>query len=344
MAEQQIIIRKSEDHDDHDHHGGAWKVAYADFMTAMMAFFLLLWIVSAADEKKLKGLAEFFTPTETSKLMGGEGFLEGQVFGPDGIFRGVEGESYQINPPSLGRELPVAPPDEFLGEMEPMRVADDAFVASSDGVYLTELAAMVAHASMVEAAHETNSVQPDLPEFVEERSEKLDAVEAAIDAAIAQNAALVEFQVSLRVEQTPEGLLVQILDQEAAPMFDLGSTQIGDATRDLLQVVGQAVADLPYPMIITGHTDAVPFTTRTNYGNWELSADRANAARRVLVAAGVSNDRIARVSGVADTMPLNRENPTAPENRRLTMLLIYPDQPVEGMRPDSADLGAIRPR
>lgn len=329
MAEQQIIIRKSEDHDDHDHHGGAWKVAYADFMTAMMAFFLLLWIVSAADEKKLKGLAEFFTPTETSSLMGGEGFLEGQVFGPDGIFRGVEGESYQINPPSPGREIPVAPPDEFLGEMDPVRVGDDSFLFASDGVYLTELAAMTANSGERNELSEALPEQADSSGSVEERSEKLEAVEAAIDAAVTQNSALDEYQVSLRVEQTPEGLLVQILDQDAAPMFELGSARIGGATRDLLQVVGQAVADLPYPMIITGHTDAVPFATRTNYGNWELSADRANAARRVLVAAGVSDNRIARVSGVADTMPLNSENPTAPENRRLTILLIYPDQPDE---------------
>lgn len=337
MAEQQIIIRKSEDHDDHDHHGGAWKVAYADFMTAMMAFFLLLWIVSAADEKKLKGLAEFFTPTETSSLMGGEGFLEGQVFGPDGIFRGVEGESYQDNPPSLGREIPVAPPDEFLGEMEPVRLADDAFLFASDNVYLTELAAMTGDSGENDEVFASVSEQADPAEFTEERSEKLEAVEAAIDAAVAQNSALDEFQVSLRVEQTPEGLLVQILDQDAAPMFELGSARIGGATRDLLQVVGQAVADLPYPMIITGHTDAVPFATRTNYGNWELSADRANAARRVLVAAGVSDNRVARVSGVADTMPLNREDPTAPENRRLTILLIYPDQLVDGIWTDAAD-------
>lgn len=113
-------------------------------------------------------------------------------------------------------------------------------------------------------------------------------------------------------------------------MFASGSAKIDAATRELVQIIGLAVADLVYPLAISGHTDAVPFTTRSDYGNWELSADRANATRRTLLEAGVGPERISRVSGLADTMPLNAASPNAAENRRITMLLIYPD-PLLGM-------------
>ena len=108
-------------------------------------------------------------------------------------------------------------------------------------------------------------------------------------------------------------------------MFASGSARIDAATGELVKIIGLAVADLPYPLAITGHTDSVPFTGRSDYGNWELSADRANATRRALLAAGVDEARVSRVSGLADTMPLNLTSPDAPENRRITMLLIYPD-------------------
>ncbi|MCA1777766.1 MAG: OmpA family protein [Loktanella sp.] len=157
------------------------------------------------------------------------------------------------------------------------------------------------------------------------RAEKLDGVAKEIESAVAVNAALVELDFNLRVDTTPDGLLVQILDQEERPMFALGSARIDGAIQDLLNIIGMSVADLPYPLVITGHTDAVPFATRANYGNWELSADRANAARRALVSTGVAPERIARVSGVADTVPRNTEVPTAAENRRLTILLHYPE-------------------
>lgn len=330
MADQQIIIKKSDDHEDHDHHGGGWKVAYADFMTAMMAFFLLLWIISAADEKKKQGLAEFFTPTETSKLMGGEGFLDGQVFGPDGVYSGIDGDNFQIQPPSFGREDPVSPPDDRPRDPEPRVVVEYAFVSATEVIDGRDTAAA---ASLLDDAGE-NEVLLDL---LEARVEKLDAVAEDIAQVVNANAGLLVLELNLRVDRTEEGLLVQILDQEARPMFASGSARVGGATRDLLRAIGQAVSDLPYPIVITGHTDAVPFANRVEYGNWELSADRANAARRALIAAGVAPARILRVSGVADTMPLNSEVPTAPENRRLTMLLSYPNPTVA----DAMQLDAI---
>jgi len=327
MAEQQIIIKKSDDDHDHDHHNGGWKVAYADFMTAMMAFFLLLWIISAADEKQLQGLAEHFTPTEANNLRGGEGFLRGQVFGPDGVYSGLEGDSFQINPPSFGQEEPRSPTDEGAREGDP-RVVVEYIVASSQD-YMAE------QDQLTPASHLAydDENDPAWLALLADRTEKLDGVAEDISEAVEANAALVELDYDLRVDRTQDGLLVQILDQEGRPMFASGSARISDTTRELLRVIGLAVADLPYPIMITGHTDAVPFTNDVNYGNWELSADRANAARRALVSAGVAAERIVRVSGVAYTKPLNAAVPTAPENRRLTVLLSYPNPAVAGASP-----------
>lgn len=318
MAEQQIIIRKSEDHDDHDHHGGGWKVAYADFMTAMMAFFLMLWIISAADEQKLQGLAEFFTPAE-STIMGGQGFLDGQVFGPEGVFSGIEGDSFQVQPPSFGRDAPISPPDDSPRELEPRVVVEYAENPQRDAWDVFEAAGAAS------AEDKENVVDPALLAEREVRAARLDEVADEIQAAVAANLALVELESNLRIDRTPDGLLVQIVDQENRPMFASGSAKIDAATRELVQIIGLAVADLVYPLAISGHTDAVPFTTRSDYGNWELSADRANATRRTLLEAGVGPERISRVSGLADTMPLNAASPNAAENRRITMLLIYPD-------------------
>jgi chemotaxis protein MotB len=336
MAEQQIIIKKSDDHDDHDHHGGAWKVAYADFMTAMMAFFLMLWIISAADEEKLQGLAEYFTPAEAADIMGGQGFLDGQVFGPDGVFAGVDGQNFQIQPPSFGREEPVSPPSDAPRDSEPRVVVEYADGPAPDRV--DDLDPM----SVLSPAGEEQEVDPALLAERAAREARLDEVTQEIEAAVATNLALVEMESNLRIDRTPDGLLIQILDQENRPMFASGSARIDAATRALVQIIGLAVADLVYPLAITGHTDSVPFTGRAEYGNWELSADRANATRRELLNAGVAERRISRVSGLADTMPLNATAPDAPENRRITMLLIYPDPVVAGDMSDGAAGAANR--
>ncbi len=320
MAEQQlIIIKKSDDHDDHDHHGGGWKVAYADFMTAMMAFFLLLWIISAADEKKLKGLAEFFTPTDKTEILGGEGFLDGQVFGPDGVYSGVDGQSFQIQPPSFGSEPPVSPKGEGGPDQSPRVVVEYIERAVDDVDNLFAAAARTA------GLDETEQADADLLAERELRDARLDEVAQEIETAVATNLALVELESNLRIDKTPDGLLIQILDQENRPMFASGSAKIDAATRSLVQIIALAVRDLAYPLAVTGHTDSVPFNRRSDYGNWELSADRANATRRALLEAGVGAARISRVSGMADTMPPNATSPAAPENRRITMLLIYPD-------------------
>lgn len=110
-------------------------------------------------------------------------------------------------------------------------------------------------------------------------------------------------------------------------MFDTGSARISDRTRALLRVIAEALLDMPNALTISGHTDSVPYSRAGSYSNWELSADRANATRRVLLDTGISPARITRISGLADTQPLDAENPAAPENRRISVTVNFPQTP-----------------
>ena len=129
---------------------------------------------------------------------------------------------------------------------------------------------------------------------------------------------------NLLFERTADGLEIQIVDKNSTSMFATGSARIEERTRDLLRIVAEAIVDLPNEISISGHTDSVPYTRAGTYSNWELSADRANATRRVLVDTGVNSTRITRISGLADTVPLDPEDPMAPENRRISVTLQYP--------------------
>ncbi|MWD28457.1 OmpA family protein [Aquicoccus sp. SCR17] len=308
-----IIIKRVEEDGGGDHHGGGWKVAYADFMTAMMAFFLLLWILAASDEEKLRGLADYFTPSLSEAGGRGDGMLDGEVLGPEGVMSGTDGPQSEVQLPSFGQENPLSVFDSRLREDSPPAVVEyePAMEAAPGETPANDARAPAKNAAMAAAQ--------------EAREAELDAVEHQIAEAVAGRPELSDLLGHLRFDRTAEGLKVQILDHDGRSMFELGSAQIGDSTRDVLRIVGTAIADLPYPVEITGHTDSLPFTRRAGYSNWELSADRANATRRVLVDTGVSPARIARISGLADTAPLLPDQPEAAENRRIGILVHYPD-------------------
>lgn len=323
MEEKPIIIKKVEDDGHHGHHGGAWKVAYADFMTAMMAFFLMLWILAASDEEKLRGLADYFTPSLSGAGGRGEGLLDGQVLGPDGVLTGTDGPKSEVQLPSFGEENPLAVFDSRLRDQTEPEVVVEYEPAPQDS------AAPAESAPTLPASLE----QLEIEQQRKERETQLGALEDEIGQTIAARPDLKDFAGNLRFDRTPEGLRVQIVDQQGRSMFASGSARIEEKTRELIRIIGEAIADLPHPVVISGHTDAVPFSRRTGYGNWELSADRANATRRVMVASGVSPSRVARISGLADTKPLNAGNPEAPENRRISVLLEYPDPGLQAAQP-----------
>lgn len=331
MAEKPVIIKRVES-DDHDaHHGGSWKVAYADFMTAMMAFFLLLWIVSAADADKLKGLAEYFTPVMAQSNGGGPELLDGQIVSNDQLRVGGVPSSEEMPPiPAFGQENPLMVFDSRLRY-------DDATAAGGPGDSTGEASAEGPAAEGRETApgagetgtqsasaegmdDEAIAVTPT-PE--EERAAEFEALQAQISEQLRASGLPEEFLGNIRFSQSADGVDVHIVDQPGRSMFASGSARISAETRMLIESVSAVLTELPNKILISGHTDAVPFTTE-GYDNWDLSAERANATRRVLLAGGVQPARIARVAGLADTVPLLPEAPDSPENRRVSIKLLYP--------------------
>jgi chemotaxis protein MotB len=325
-----VVINKVEDDGEHGHHGGAWKVAYADFMTAMMAFFLLMWIIAASDEAQLKGLADYFTPSLTSDENAGEGYLEG-AFGKESVLSGTDGLLYDVQPPSFGEQTPLAVFDSRLRDEETAVVVEyavapqgaagaqegDAAASGGTAVDAQDPAGASGRAPDPGAAAEGESEQidPETKALARARTQRLDTLKTLKDEigmAIRERPELAALTNNVILESTTEGLQVQLVDREGRSMFTSGSARI---------------ADLPNDIVIAGHTDAVPFTDDATYGNWELSADRANASRRILVAAGVNPSRIVEISGLADTKPLNQADPDAPENRRISILLQFPEVP-----------------
>ncbi|MGR3571042.1 flagellar motor protein MotB [Brevirhabdus sp.] len=332
---QPIIVKKIIEDDHGSHHGGGWKVAYADFMTAMMAFFLLLWILAASDEEKLRGLADYFTPSLSEAGGRGEGMLDGQVLGPEGVMSGTDGPKSEVQLPSFGQENPLAVFDSRLRDRNPQVIVEyetrpegskaDTTISGPASDPARDPAADVVETSLQQGASlDQVARDAERERAMAERDDTLRQLQGAIMDSVAQNAALKDMSDNLRFDRTAEGLDIQIVDQAGHSMFASGSAVIGDRTRALIRVIGEAIADLPNTLSLSGHTDPVPYSGAGTYSNWELSADRANATRRVLVDTGVNPSRITRISGLADTAPLDPANPGAPENRRISVTVNYP--------------------
>jgi len=281
--EQPIIIVKKKINAG-GHHGGAWKVAYADFVTAMMAFFMVMWLSATMPQEQLGGMAEYFKNPSV-----------------------LEGLSVATVPGSMGPggagDAPVQvfdavkPPDGDPGDGETEDPAEGGAAPMTDEE-------IEAQAKEIEKAR-----LEDLKEQLEE--------------AIDQSASLAAFKEQLLLDITPEGLRIQIVDQQNRPMFDSGSFRLQSYTINILNELAPYLQGVPNRLSITGHTDTTPFGGGdSGYTNWELSADRANAARRALVSGGVSMEKMARVVGVSDSVLFDKENPTNPINRRISIIVM----------------------
>ena len=289
-GENSTIIIKKIKKGGHGHHGGAWKVAYADFVTAMMAFFLLLWLLNATTDEQKKGIADYFSPASISRQTSGSGgVMGGTVMAPEGAL------TSQAAPIGVPDTLP-SPDGHSEGETETAPVDDET---------LDELLAR-------------------------REEEQFAAAEEALRQAIESVPSLQPLSQHLIIDRTPEGLRIQIVDKAGKSMFPLGRSKMFAHTRSLMKLVADAIAQLPQQIAIKGHTDAAPFVSNDGYSNWELSTDRANASRRALVQAGIPPERVASVAGRADQEPLLAEKPFDPQNRRISIILlreaIKPDQ------------------
>jgi chemotaxis protein MotB len=291
MASNRPIIIKKVKKIAAGHHGGAWKVAYADFVTAMMAFFLLMWLINTSSPEQKRGIADYFAPASVSASTSGSGgILGGTALGNDGAMQ--RGSTPLFEQPTTTAQTTMA--------------EDDTSKAS-------------ASTSTTPSAAEAAMAQREASEFQQ--------AEMSLRQALQDMPELAELSRNIIVDQTPEGLRIQLVDQEGRPMFDPGSSEPNDRARILLRAVAQVVQALPNRVIISGHTDAAP-NPDANNSNWELSAGRANGARRVIAGAGLSEDRISQVVGKAGSDPLFPDDPYQAANRRIAIVLQRASSPL----------------
>lgn len=256
------------------HHGGAWKVAYADFVTAMMAFFLVLWLVGVASKKEKAAISEYFK--NPSAVVGRSATPSASTAGPGGAA------------------------DKMLPTTDPILVPRGVGAASGTAV----------------------SRAPDADQLERRERRALEALKRDIERAIETSPALAKFKNQLLLDIITEGLRIQIVDDRNRPMFDLGEVSLKPYTLDALRQLGLMLQSRSNRVAISGHTDEAPFQAPHGYGNWELSAERANAARRALVDGGLAEAKIARVVGLAASVPFDRDDPLAPVNRRISIVVL----------------------
>lgn len=325
---QPVIIKRVKKAGHDSHHGGSWKVAYADFVTAMMAFFLLLWLLQATTEEQKLGIADYFAPTSVSRnTNGADGVMGGRTMTREGV------RPNDKTPIGVMIDLPTNPPDwDAEGDPEENTATDeDGAGGAGAGEFPREETAEAPSAS-----DELESEQLEV--FLAKQEEAQFArAEEALREAIENVPELATLMNNLIIDRTEEGMRIQLVDEEGRSMFASGSAEMLDHTRALLRLVVDAVRQLPQEIAIKGHTDAKPFANRKDYSNWELSTDRANSSRRALIEAGLPAVRIATVVGMADKEHLDEDDPLSPRNRRISVILLrearMPEQTAERPEP-----------
>ena len=299
-----VIIKRIKKSGHGGHHGGAWKVAYADFVTAMMAFFLLMWLINTTTPEQKRGIADYFAPQSIAQTLSGSGgVLGGQVMGRESARAGGAASVFEKNSPSSPNTKSKSTQSATSqgGASNSEGQSSDTQTGSGDNTDRS-----VASAQDGEFAHAAE----------------------AIHQAIKDNPDLAQLSKQIIMEQTPEGLRIQLVDQDGRPMFQQGTSEPMPYTKRLLAEIGKIIDRLPNRISISGHTESTPFTGPGGKTNWELSADRANAGRALLAAGGLSNDRVYEVAGKAGSEPLLPEDPNASANRRLSITLLREAPPV----------------
>ena len=286
-SEQPIIIKKVKKGGGHGHHGGAWKVAYADFVTAMMAFFLLMWLLNTTSPEQKQGIADYFAPASISSTTSGSGgILGGTSLGDDGAK--ADGKM------SVIQQMAPEAPDNVDKDGQSSTTAASLDSASEQA--LRDALAKKEQDAFASAAQSLRQSLQDMPE-------------------------LAELSKQIMIDQTPEGLRIQLVDQEGRSMFQENSKVPNDRAKILLRAVSKVINQLPNRVTISGHTSANAYGKKQD-GDWALSAARADASRQVLRGVGVDDDRIYQVSGKANSEPLYADDPTLAGNRRISIILL----------------------
>jgi len=256
------------------HHGGAWKIAYADFVTAMMAFFLLMWLLGSTAKGDLEGIAEYFKTPLKVAMQGGSGS------------------------------------------------GDSSSVIKGGGADLTRKSGQIKKGE-TEAEKKSYNLKAAQAELERIEAANLKQLKKRLEEAIDANPTLKRFKRQLLIDITNEGLRIQIVDEQNRPMFNLASAELQPYTKIILREIGAVLNDVQNRVSLSGHTDAVQYSNAgRGYSNWELSADRANASRRELIAGGMDEKKMLRVVGLASSVPFNNAGPNDPVNRRISIIVM----------------------
>ena len=294
-----IIIKKIIDDGHGGAHGGAWKIALADMMTAMMAFFLLMWLLGAANEQQRKSVADYFKPTSHSnvtmgKLAGSDGMLGGRsVIDPDGFpFSAKQTATMErLTPRSQGGPTendPAPNAEERNNPNDPSTMSDED--------------------------------KKKLKEEVDQAN--FEKLEKEVKEQLEKNPKLQNLKDQVKFARDKEGLRIEIIDKADFAMFGLGTTTMTPRAQALISEVAKTVQALENKLAVRGHTDSVAFANSDGRNNWSLSAERAEETRKILEKTGLKTDRFAKIEGVADTAPYNPNDPKDPRNRRISITVM----------------------
>ena len=261
------------------HHGGAWKIAYADFVTAMMAFFLLMWLLGSTASGDLKGIADYFLNPLKVGMSGGTGAGDATS-----ILKGG------------GKDLTSSSGQVKAGEVQ----------ATKKAPTLREVKA-----------------EQLRKEFEQREKATLNELKQNIEKLIDNNSMLRQFKNQLLIDVTPEGLRIQIIDEKNRPMFDTSSAELKPYSKVILREIGKALNAVPNKVSYSGHTDAAQFGGgEKGFSNWELSANRANASRREMIAGGMDENKVMRVVGLSSTVLFDKNDPLSSANRRINIVVL----------------------
>ncbi|MCG5240929.1 OmpA family protein [Azospirillum doebereinerae] len=325
-----IIVKRHYIVHDEEDHNGTWKLAYADFVTAMMTFFLVMWLMNITTTEQRKGIADYFNPVAVSQSeSGADGMLAGRSVDKTGALTTPNAAGDQASPVAsppvvasvgdsdrqpAGRKDPMPHPPGGRAPSEPVDLLQ-APPAQNAAATAAANAGPTATRAELEALLDHQSAE--LNERV-----ALESLERDLRARIAESPELNALSGSVVIQQVPEGLRVQLTDQARFSMFKVGSAHMNEPGRRLMRMVASALAPVPNGISIAGHTDGLGYAAEAKYGNWELSSDRANAARREIIAGGIPAKRIVRVEGRADLDHFAADTPLDPSNRRISITLL----------------------
>ncbi len=272
------------------HHGGAWKIAYADFVTAMMAFFLLMWLLGSTSKAQKEGISDYFKTPLKVALMGGT-----SVGASDTLIKGGGGKDL------TKKQGQVKPVDGPPGKQKAVDIKD-------------------AKAALEKA-----------------EAEKLIGLKNKLEKTIEDSPTLSKFKKQLILDITTEGLRIQIVDEQNRPMFESSKAEMQPYAKQILKEIGQMLNGVTNKVSLSGHTDAASYSSGGKaYSNWELSADRANASRRELVAGGMDETKLLRVVGLASASLFDKDDPLNPINRRISIIVVNKKAEEDAMKDSAA--------